>query len=29
MIEGPEESAAFVPVEMLLGTAASNGKGGL
>ena len=28
-IEGPEERAGFVPVEMLLGTAASNGKGGL
>ena len=29
VIEGPEERAGFVPVEMLLGTAVSNGKGGL
>jgi hypothetical protein len=29
VIEGPEERAGFVPVEMLLGTAASNAKGGL
>lgn len=29
VIEGPEERGGFVPVEMLMGTAASNGKGGL
>jgi len=29
VIEGPDERAGFVPVEMLLGTAVSNGKGGL
>lgn len=28
-IEGPEERGGFVPVEMLMGTAVSNGKGGL
>ena len=29
VIEGPEERQGFVPIEMLRGSAASNGKGGL